>query len=60
MRFAVGNDEEERFVGGVRALDGSFIVVECVEGGRVGSGDKGCGVACGIDVSKISERSSFE
>ena len=39
VRFAVGNDDEERFVGGVRALEGSLILVEWVEGGSVGSGD---------------------
>ena len=39
VRFAVGNDDEERFVGGVRALEGSLMVVEWVEGGSVGSGD---------------------
>ena len=44
MRLA-GNDEEETFVGGVLDREGSLMVVECVEGGNVGSGDKVGGVA---------------
>lgn len=43
MRLA-GSDEDDPFVGGVLALDGSFTVVECVDGGNVGSGDKVGGV----------------
>ena len=40
VRFA-GSEEDERFVGGVLDLDGSLMVVECVE---VTSGDKLGGV----------------
>lgn len=40
-----GSDEDDTFVGGVLDLDGSFTVVECVEGGKVGSGDSVGGVA---------------
>ena len=46
--LAGGSDEDEPFTGGVLDLEGSFIVVECVEGGNVGSGDNVGGVACGI------------
>ena len=49
-----GRDEVDPFTGGVLALEGSLIVVECVEGGNVGSGDNVGGVACGIVVSKSS------
>ena len=45
VRFVVGNDEEEILFGGVRALEASLRVVECVDGGNVGSGDKIGGVA---------------
>lgn len=47
-------------LGGVCDRVGSFIVVECDEGNKVGSGDKLGGVGCGIVVSKISERSKVE
>ena len=40
----VGNEEDETFVGGVLDREGSFIVVACVEGGNVGSGDSVGGV----------------
>ena len=60
VRLAGGSDEDERFVGGVRDLDGSLIVVECVDGGSVGSGDIVGGVGCGTEVSKSSERRRVE
>ena len=44
VRLAGGNEEEDTFVGGVRDLDGSLNVVECVEVGKVGSGDSVGGV----------------
>lgn len=48
VMLAGGKDEDEPFTGGVLDLEGSLIVVECVEGGSVGSGDNVGGVACGI------------
>ena len=54
VMLAGGRDEVDPFTGGVLALEGSLIVVECVEGGNVGSGDNVGGVACGIVVSKSS------
>ena len=60
MMLAGGRDEVDPFTGGVLALEGSLIVVECVEGGNVGSGDKEGGVACGIVFSKSSVRSTVE
>lgn len=59
VRLAVGSDEEDPLTGGV-LLDGSLMVVECVEGGRVGSGDKVGGVGCGIVVSNSSDLNSVE
>ena len=44
MRLAGGSEEDDTLVGGVLDLDGSFIVVEWVEGGNVGSGDNVGGV----------------
>ncbi len=44
VRLAGGSDDEEVFVGGVRDLEGSSMVVECVFGGKVGSGDSVGGV----------------
>ena len=44
VRLAGGSDEEEVWVGGVRDLEGSFIVVACVFDGKVGSGDSVGGV----------------
>ena len=43
--LAGGNDAEELFTGGVLALEGSLIVVECVDEGNVLSGDSVGGVA---------------
>ena len=60
MRLLGGNDEDDALVGGVLDLDGSLMVVECVELGKVRSGDREGGVGCGIDVSKSSERSRVE
>ena len=48
VMLAGGSDEDEPFTGGVLDLEGSFMVVECVEGGIVGSGDNVGGVAWGI------------
>jgi len=39
-----GKEDDETLVGGVLDLEGSLIVVECVEGGSVGSGDNVGGV----------------
>lgn len=58
--LAGGNDAEELFTGGVLALEGSLIVVECVDEGNVVSGDSVGGVACGIVVSKISVLKTLE
>jgi len=44
VRLAGGSDDEEVFVGGVRDLEGSSMVVECVFGGKVVSGDSVGGV----------------
>ena len=60
VMLAGGSDEDGPFTGGVLALDGSLIVVECVEGGNVGSGDNVGGVACGIVVSKSSDLRTVE
>lgn len=57
MRLAGGNDDDERFVGGVLDLEGSFTVVECVD---VRSGDRVGGVGCGIVVSNSSVRRRVE
>ena len=56
----VGSEEDDPFIGGVRDLDGSFIMVECVDGGNVGSGDSAGGVGWGILRSKSSERNKVE
>ncbi len=53
----VGSEEDERFVGGVLDLDGSLMVVECVE---VRSGDRLGGVGCGMVVSNNSDRRRVE
>lgn len=58
--LAGGNDADDPFTGGVLDLEGSFMVVECVEGGSVGSGDNVGGVACGIVVSNSSVRKIVE
>jgi hypothetical protein len=50
----------EPLLGGVRDLVGSWLVVECEEGSKFVSGERFGGVACGIVVSKISERSRVE
>ena len=59
VRLAGGNDDEDPLTGGV-LRDGSFMVVECVEGGKVGSGDKVGGVGCGIVVSNNSDLNNVE
>lgn len=48
MRLEGGSDDEDALYGGVLDLDGSFMVVEWVEGGSVGSGDNVGGVCWGI------------
>jgi hypothetical protein len=55
-----GSDVLVTLLGGVCDRVGSFIVVECDEGNKVVSGERLGGVACGIVVSKISERSNVE
>ena len=60
VMLAGGKDDDEALVGGVLDLVGSLMVVESVEEGKVGSGDKAGGVGCGIVVSKSSERSKVE
>lgn len=57
MRLAGGSEDEDTLVGGVLDLEGSFIVVECVD---VRSGDKVCGVGWGIVLSNSSDRKSVE
>ena len=52
-----GGKDEDRFVGGVPDLEGSLMVVECVE---VISGERLGGVGCGIVMSNNSFRSSAE
>lgn len=44
VRLAGGSDDDDTLVGGVLDLEGSLMVVECVEGGNVGSGDNVGGV----------------
>ena len=56
--LAGGKDDVDPVTGGVLALEGSLMVVECVEGGIVGSGDNVGGVACGMVVSKSSVRNT--
>lgn len=51
----LGASDEAYDVGGVLDLDGSFIVVEWVEGGNVGSGDSAGGVGRELPVSNSSE-----
>lgn len=58
--LAGGKDDEDRLMGGVLDREGSFVVVECVEGGNVGSGDNVGGVGCGIEFSNSSERRRVE
>ena len=60
VRLAGGSEDDAALAGGVLVRDGSLIVVECVEGGNVGSGDKVGGVACGIVVSNNSDLRSVE
>ncbi len=44
VRLVGGSDDEEVWVGGVRDLDGSLMVVDNVFDGIVGSGDSVGGV----------------
>lgn len=44
VRLAGASTDDGRPLGGVLALDGSLIVVECEEDGNAGSGDKVGGV----------------
>ena len=53
----LAGSEEERFVGGVLDLDGSFTAVEWVE---VRSGERLGGVGWGIVVSNNSDRRRVE
>ena len=53
-----GNDVLVELLGGVCDRVGSFIVVECEEGSKVGSGERLGGVGCGMVLSKISDRSN--
>jgi hypothetical protein len=55
-----GSEVLVALLGGVCDRVGSFIVVECEEGSKVGSGERLGGVGCGMVVSKISERSNVE
>lgn len=57
VRLAGGSEDDDRFVGGVLDLEGSFIVVEWVD---VRSGDRAGGVGCGIVVSNSSDRRRVE
>ena len=44
VRLAGGSEDDDTLVGGVLDLEGSLIVVECVEAGNAGSGDSVGGV----------------
>lgn len=57
VRLAGGSEDDDAWAGGVRDLDGSLIVVECVD---VISGDRCGGVGWGIVVSKSSDRRRVE
>ena len=57
MRLAGGSEEDDTLVGGVLDLEGSFMVVECVD---VRSGDKVGGVGWGMVLSNSSDRKSVE
>lgn len=60
VRLAAGRDVDDTFVGGVLDRVGSLIVVECVEVGGAGSGERVGGVGWGMVVSNSSERSKVE
>ncbi len=60
VKLADGSEDDPALAGGVLVRDGSLMVVECVEGGKVGSGDKVGGVGCGIVVSNSSDLNSVE
>jgi hypothetical protein len=55
-----GKEVLDGLLGGVRERVGSLMVVECDEGKSVGSGERFGGVAWGMVLSKISERSNVE
>jgi hypothetical protein len=55
-----GKEVLVELLGGVRERVGSLMVVECDEGKSVGSGERLGGVAWGMVLSKISERSNVE
>ena len=55
MRLAGGREEDDRLLGGVLDLEGSFIVVEWTD-----SGDKFGSAGCGIEFSNSSDRKSVE
>ena len=55
VRLAGGREEDDKLLGGVLDLDGSFIVVEWTD-----SGDKFGSAAWGIELSNSSDRKSVE
>jgi hypothetical protein len=55
-----GNKALVELLGGVCDRVGSLIVVECDDGSMVGSGERFGGVGWGIELSKISTRSTDE
>lgn len=57
VRLLVGREDDEKLVGGVLDLEGSFTVVEWVD---VTSGDRVGGVGWGIVVSNNSDRRRVE
>ena len=57
VKLTGGREEEDKFVGGVLDLEGSFAIVEWVD---TRSGDKLGGVGCGMAVSNSSDRSRVE
>ena len=55
VRLAGGIEEDDKLLGGVLDLDGSFIVVEWTD-----SGDKFGSAGWGIELSNSSDRKSVE
>ena len=55
VRLAGGKEEDDRLLGGVLDLEGSFIVVEWTD-----SGDRLGSVGWGIELSNSSVRKSVE
>ena len=56
----MGNDVLDELLGGVCDRVGSFMVVECEDGSKVGSGERLGGVGCGMVSSNISDLRTVE